>query len=303
MKNNILLIMASEGFLYEGSLYEGYRVIHPFKKCGLIFRLLREFVFRFVPCLSSLFYNTMEIGCRQLNHIIVWDPLITQGYLNYIHKSAPAAKIHFIYWNMVGKASHLKPHKIPSYVTKWTYDEYDARKYNLNLYTTYPYYKLYIKESQKKAYDVLFVGKDKGRARLLTELENNLREKGLTTKFIITKTDRLSRNKKIYSKEIDYMTLCDLIAQSRAVVNVVMENQEGLTLRDLEYVYQRVKLITTNKSIKKNRIYHSNNVFVLGEDDIDGIKDFLDLPYQSLPEDVLKHHEFDSFINEIICSD
>ena len=78
-----------------------------------------------------------------------------------------------------------------------------------------------------------------------------------------------------------------------------MKNQKGLTLRDLEYVFQKVKLITNNRAIVNNHIYHKNNVFVIDQPNAEGIKEFLNLTYKPLSEDVVNAHRFDSFVQEI----
>lgn len=301
-KEKVLLIMAQTGFLYKGSTEEGYTVCHPYNPCTLLGRIFREFVFRLVPPLSKIFFN-QKVFEGQWEHILIWDPLVTKKFLQAVHKAHPDAKIHFIYWNMVGKASHLMPDKIPAYVERWTYDSYDSEHYELKLYTSYPYYRCFITPHVDNQIDVLFVGRDKGRGQFLLDLENKLKAQGLATRFIITKSGRLSRRKKYYQSEVSYDELCKMISHSRSVLNVIMENQKGLTLRDLEYVFQGVKLITTNQAIVSDPIYHPNNVFVIKEDNIAELRNFLALPIEPLSPAVIEHHTFDSFVREITRKD
>lgn len=298
MKSNILLIMAQKGFLYEGSKFEGYVVLHPYKEANLCQRLCREFVIRFVPFIEFFFYNR-EIYNGNYDKIIVWDPLITKRFLFRLKSEYPNAQINYIYWNMVGKCNHLQPNNIPDYVRKWTYDNYDSNKYNLRLYTTYPYYRKYIRIHKSNEIDVLFIGKDKGRGEFLLDLERRMNAIGLKTKFIITKTSRFSRNKSFYSPEISYEEVCDLISRSRSVLNVIMDNQEGITLRDLEYVFQGVKLLTTNTKICTHPIFNPNNVFVIKDKYIEGLDVFLKTPMEPINDNLKEHHSFDSFIREI----
>lgn len=298
-KDKVVLIMAQSGFLFNGSKAEGYKVYHPYKDARLFKRILRELVFRLFPFVSDMFYEN-EIFEGTWQTIVIWDPLITKKFIFKLHKRFPKAQINFVYWNMVGKATHLFPNLLPEYVRAWTYDSHDAKKYGLKLYTTYPYFQCYIRPHLDNIYDVLFVGKDKGRGEFLLQLEREMIAKGLKTKFIITKTDRLSRDKSFYQSEISYEELSVLISHSKSVLNVVMQNQEGLTLRDLEYVYQGVKLITTNKAIVSDPIYDENNVFVIKDGNIDGIETFLNRPMNELPNGVMEHHKFDSFINELV---
>ncbi len=78
-----------------------------------------------------------------------------------------------------------------------------------------------------------------------------------------------------------------------------MDIQESITLRDIEYVYQAVKLVTTNIAISKTSLYHPNNVFIINKDNLYNLPTFLKTNMEPLPASVLNNHTLDAFISEI----
>ncbi len=297
-KEKILFITARDKYATDSFRLSGYKVQRPYKDKNIFERCLRELWFRLhLP--ERVWYVPIE-DTRKYEYIIVQDPLITHKYLEWLIKNYPEPKIVFSYCNMVGKAKHLYPKDIPSIITLWTYDEFDATKYGMNLLHSGGYSKSFIVENNKKEYDVFYVGADKGRGDYLVELERQMSSMGLNTKFIITKDGRFSKKKPYYSKRINYHEVTQYNSKSRAILNIILPDQKGATMRDYESIFNGVKLITNNKNIKKYDFYKKRNVFILGEDDFHSLKNFINSPYQKLEDDILEKHTLDEMIKEMI---
>jgi len=296
-KKNTVFVMASTG--YNKPLVEshGYKVYSPYKGSGLLSRIVREIWFT-IPLLNNKFWFDKSIVSSQPNYIIIYDSLITKEYLIWIHELFPNAQINYCYNNMVGKARHLFPRDIPEFVRVWTYDEYDSRKYKLNLYPYCITRKSYPQKKHSK-YDVFFVGKDKGRGEWLCAFEKRLCSMGLKTKFIITKNGRLSKKKPYYQKEIPYNEVLNYNSRSKSILNIVMSNQEGVTMRDIEATSMSIKLITNNKHIKNKDFYNPSNIFILGERDETEIVDFLSSEFENIPNRIFDIHTFKNRIDTI----
>lgn len=300
-KDNTILIMASTGFLYEGCVAEGFKAFHPYIGTGYVARVLREICFRCVFLPKKLWYNK-SILKEHPKYIVVWDPLITADFLVWLMKSFPSAQINHKYTNMIGRAKHLTPDKIPNGIRIWTYDGYDSKKYGINLYHCYIYFKTFIKPKQIPKYDVFFIGKDKGRGEYLLDLEKHMQSLGLVTKFIITADGKLSKKKDYYQKEIPYYQVVDYVTKSRAILNIVMENQKGVTLRDAESIFLNTKLITTNKHIVDVDFYNPNNVFILDEKNIGELPEFLSTDPAPVNSNLLRKHSIDGMLDDITRS-
>lgn len=169
-KSEILHITPAKGLFLDGPRKEGYKVCHPYVEHNLFERILREICFRFSFLPHKIWFNKaiMKVDAK---YILVSDPLITEDFLKWIQSVFPHAQLNYLYGNMVGKANHILPQKIPQGWRVWTYDDYDSQKYGLRLFHENGYFESYVRAKEEPIYDVIFVGCDKGRGEYLLELE------------------------------------------------------------------------------------------------------------------------------------
>ncbi len=283
-----MIIDASLKYGLDGDYEDDTVCLLPYKDKNLVERVLREIWFRLK--LPNEFWYNKSILKYSPHEIVVYDPLITVSFLKWLSENKPNSIISYCYNNLVGKAKNLHPNQVPKNVLLVTYDSGDSEKYGMTLKTGHEFPKSFIKEKLPIEYDVIYVGADKGRGDYICDLEVKMKEMGLRTKFIITKDGRLSKKKKYYSKTIPYTEVIDMDRRTKAILNIALPGQVGLTKRDFESVYLKCKLITNNKKIKESDIYNPNNVFVLGEDDLSTLKSFIGLEYIEPDEHVWNNH-------------
>lgn len=277
---------------------KGIKVFSPYYGDNPPLRLLRELCFR-LPFLPKTVWYKKDILKERPEYINIIDVNITSHYLKWIKLYFAESQINYIYDNMVGKARNISPSQISDGIRVWTYDDYDSRKYNIRLTNKYWIPDDIFKVRQRPIYDVFFIGRDKGRGKELCKLEKQLKNMGLTTKFIITKNKRFSLNRSYYQKPIPYEQVLEYDTKSRAVLNVVMDNQEGVTLRDMEATAIGIKLITTNVHIVNKDLYNKNNVFILGVDKIEELSQFLKSEYVNVWNDIKINHSFEAMMSEL----
>ena len=297
-KDNIIFISAGSGFFRDGATCEGYRVMKPYVERNIIDRVLREICFRLPFFPSDIWYNK-RICKEKAEFVIVSDTLITVDFLKWIKRIFPHAQCNYTYGNMVGRARHILPDKIPAGWRIWTYDDHDARFFGLHLYHDNAYPKAFLKPQEPIEYDVLFVGADKGRGEYLLQLEKKMNLMGLKTKFIIAPDGRFSKKKSYYQKPIPYREVVDLIVKSKSILNVAMEGQEGMTMRDLESMFFGVKLLTTNKNVVNFDMYYPENVYIINGLNIDDLPAFLGRDMVIIPENLKKKHSIEHYIETI----
>ena len=300
-KENTAIVMAEEsGYSHNGYVKAGYKVFCAYNHVGIILRCVRELCFKICFLPKTVWYDKHIIDANP-EFIIIKDAIITRAYLLWLQKRFPQAQINFMYENMIGKAKHIRPSDIPSNIRIWTYDKYDSEKYGIRLKHTMQYFSEYVLEKGEIEYDVLFVGRDKGRGDWLHRFDGFLQEKGFRTKFIITKDRRYSKNKTYYQKEVPYETIAKWIAHTRCIINVGMENQQGITVRDLECLFNRIKMITTNEHIKDVYFYKPNNIFVLNSDNWEAVPAFLESAYDDSVIINDSIHSVSTMIEEMTC--
>jgi hypothetical protein len=87
----------------------------------------------------------------------------------------------------------------------------------------------------------------------------------------------------------------DVVAQdfkSKALLDLVQENQNGLTWRPIEAMYYRKKLITNYENIRQYDFYRKENIFILGKDDLSTLNLFINSEYADLPVEIVNRYTY-----------
>lgn len=297
-KEEILFITAETGDMKAGIEKSGYTVLFPYNYKTVVGRVFLE-ILRRTNLPQSVLFNKSILESRH-KYIIIQDNIITRKFLLWLQKNRPDSKLFFQYTNMVGKAHHLLPKQIPLGIKIWTYDKHDSDKYGIALSKQGGYYTAFIGEKREKKYDVMYVGRDKGRAEYILKIKKKLEDMGLVTKFMIMPSKRTDRKKSFYSRPISYQDVIKLVTESRAILNITLPDQLGATLRDYESIYNEVKLITTNEFIETFDFYRKENVFIVGKDDFSSLVEFVRTPFVSLDSTILEKYSLDNAVQEWI---
>lgn len=287
-RERILLIAPQHKATFSDYKAFGYNMLPIFRSENIILRVVREIFFRLHLPFQSLFFT--PVPC-DYDRYILYDILVTKEYIKYIADRIPAKKLILFLDNIIGNRIELIEYCKQRDITVVSLDKGDVEKYNLLLIEDF-YNKEYCKDSLPTDYDVLFVGRDKGRLSYLLSLEREINSQGLRTYFHITKSSRLSRGNPIYKKTISYQTLLSYVSRSKAILEVLQEGQTSLTLRAMESLYFKKKLITTSRYITSYRFYDPANIFVLGVDNINRLKDFINQPYNEVSQEIVDYYEY-----------
>ena len=89
---------------------------------------------------------------------------------------------------------------------------------------------------------------------------------------------------------MQYEKYLEMVMKSKAILDLVTENNEGLTLRPLEAMIANKKLITNFKGIKNLDLYNANNVFIIDEDNMNDMGIFLKTQIDPISELVKKSY-------------
>ena len=151
-------------------------------------------------------------------------------------------------------------------------------------------------------YDLLFLGVPKDRLPLLRRLHHQFSSLGLHLKFQIglTGLDDLPTEEgegwRITREWVGYPDYLGWLCRSRAVLDVCQAIQTGFSLRVMEHIFFGKKLITNNAAIRRAEFYHPDNIFLLGEDDTDGLKAWLDRPFAPIAPEIKEYYLFENWV-------
>ncbi len=297
-KNDIVIIGNSTGWSYNYLNEAGYQFADAYKNHGIIFRIIRELFFRYRIPGKRYFYNeTINFEGKIL---VVGDSLITYDFMEWLYNRCPTCKIILKYDNPVNPNYSPDGFK-DEWCVKWTADIDDAKKYNMHLYQGGGYMPQWKVKKTTPIYDVFYIGKDKNRLDRLRQIEEDMNNHGIKTMFYITwPRGWQKKDDGIHKPMLPYEGVLDYIGKSKAILHLLDGAQHGITLRIQESLIHKVKLITDDDSIVSYDFYSPNNIFILGKDDMNNLRDFLDSPYEEVDSDFFRHAYYDQMMEEII---
>lgn len=258
-----------------------------FRNVNKLFRAIRRLWFQFhLPFPFIWFSSLWQREIKSADCVIVHMSSLTMMLPKYINKINPNAKVVAWYWNVIGKKT--LPQNVMGKCEFWSFDPEDCAKYNMHFNHQY-YFKSLVKEHQKNEWDIFFCGSDSGRGEKLTLLYNEFVKQGLNVNFKIVYPKYEGIPRSIKSKPLDYKTIADCNSKSKAILEIHRLGQSGATVRLMEALFNKKKIITNNPFAKNEPFYNENNIFLIGERPLESLKSFIESDYD---------HSVDKFIDE-----
>ena len=191
----------------------------------------------------------------------------------------------------------------------YSFDDKDIEKHGFERLTNYNYLPFLSQEKQNPSEDALYITSyDKKRIKQLDILSQKFEE--LRLKFdlyVIGKKSwknqlmkPFSKNKIVFTrKRINHENLPEFYKRTKVILDLMRENQYGLSFRVFEAMALEKKIITDNEKIKNYDFYNPNNILVLNKDFSNITKDFFETPYQPLPEEIYKKYTLEKWVERV----
>ena len=191
----------------------------------------------------------------------------------------------------------------------YSFDDKDIEKHGFERLTNYNYLPFLSQEKQNPSEDALYITSyDKKRIKQLDILSQKFEE--LKLKFdlyVIGKKSwknqlmkPFSKNKIVFTrKRISHENLPEFYKRTKVILDLMRENQYGLSFRVFEAMALEKKIITDNEKIKNYDFYNPNNILVLNKDFSNITKEFFETPYQSLPEGIYKKYTLEKWVERV----
>lgn len=191
-----------------------------------------------------------------------------------IRKKKIENKIIIFFWDPVFRVSEC----LNNSFDKWSFDNLDCAKFNLRFNTTFFFRDLVIQFTSSTnliKYEIYFVGRDKGRKHYLDFLKSSFENIGLRVYMRVGEDNfHKSDESSAYEKNLIDLQL------TMSILDIAQDGQSGLSLRVMESIFFKKKLITTNRYIVDAPFYNTNNIFVLTHDNLIQLPEFLNKPYE-----------------------
>jgi hypothetical protein len=90
-----------------------------------------------------------------------------------------------------------------------------------------------------------------------------------------------------------------LFSKSKAILDICHHNQSGLTMRSVEALGAKRKLITNNVNIEKYDFFNPQNILILDENNIQISNEFLDSDFEPINSDIYTRYSINGWVEEI----
>lgn len=234
-----------------------------------------------------------------------------------LRAALPQARFTLYFWDSYQNMSSESRDKVALFDRTFTFDPVDAEQdprleyralFYLDEYTHLP--------DVEKDIDLFFFGTvHSDRYQVLCQLEKSL-PPHIKIKKILYFSSRLvywarrllqpafwmSKKSDFIFKPVPKAELKLLLARSRVVLDIERPVQAGLTMRTLEAVGARKKIITTNPFARKTDIYTPENVLVIDRKNIVIPEDFFLSDFSELTNDVNQKYSLDGWLNDVFFS-
>lgn len=202
---------------------------------------------------------------------------------------------------------------------KTDFEYYSTRHSNiffLPLFYSKQYENQEKKNLQELKYDIAFVGTvHSDRLILLKQIKKQAESMGLKVYFYcylqawfmyffyyITKKEfKHTKYKDFRYKKISAGDIQKIMKNSKAIFDVQYPKNTGLTMRTLETLGMRRKLITTNEDIKTYNFYNENNIYMIDRNNPELDIEFFKTDYEDLPEDVYQSYSITNWMLKLLA--
>lgn len=242
-------------------------------------------LFKMLKKVKIFILGKWKYEINKYDKFIIFESLYSDRIAKKIKRKQKKGKVIVYFWNYIDDNNKyiLNDKNIDEF---WTFDKNDAKKYNMK-YNPQFYTKNVKIQNEQNKYDVLFLGRPKTRKKDIVDLEKKLKEEGIQTNF------KIIENEKDYVSYDEYLKM---IAESKCILDYNQEGQVGLSLRPMEALFLERKLITNNTDIKNYDFYNHDNIFILGEDNINEIKEFINKSYRKVNQDIINYYDFEQWL-------
>lgn len=235
--------------------------------------------------------------------------------LKYLLGLHPESKSIVYHWDSIQNNPNAL-NLLDSFDYKFSFDKRDCEKLGLEFLPLF-YYDEYSNtciQIKDGGYDLMFVGTvHSDRYRIITDIINQMVEKRkrvysyfffqgkiMFYKYLIThKECRNIEKSSVHYSPIKEDKLLDLYNTSRIIVDINHPKQTGLTLRCIETLGARRKLVTTNQDIVNYDFYNPNNILVIDRNNPHIPNSFIEGRYETVPLDIYTKYSLTTWCSNI----
>ena len=191
----------------------------------------------------------------------------------------------------------------------YSFDKNDIKQYNFKESTNYIYFKENCKLEETKT-DFIYLGSIDNRIGILNKMVNTFIKTdkkyqfyAIGKKAFVYKMKQFLfwKNKHILfkTKKIPQHKALELYKKSNIIIDIVRENQIGLSFRVFEAMALNKKIVTNNPNISSYNFYNPNNIFVWDEETKELPDSFIETGYADIPMEIYNNYTIETWVEKI----
>lgn len=246
--------------------------------------------------------------------LVIKGTALSCDALHRLRKAFPQARFTLYFWDSYKNMPSESRKKVGLFDRAFTFDPIDAKNDPRLEYRALFYLDEYAHLPQvEKDIDLFFFGTvHSDRYRVLSQLEKTL-PSHLKVKKVLYFPSRLvywarrifdpsfwrADKSEFIFRPVAKTELLAMLARARIVIDIERPIQSGLTMRTLEAVGAKKKIITTNPFAAESDIYAPENVLVIDRNAISIPAEFFNAEFSPLLEKVNKKYTLDGWLNDV----
>lgn len=167
-----------------------------------------------------------------------------------------------------------------------------------------------LNNNHNTTYDAVYLGSCDDRVPKLAKLAKQLKALNLNYNcLVIGNEKRTAKYSNTFNDVLNFSTeiktksqLLDFYKSSKVVIDLVRDNQTGLSFRFFEAMATQRKIITDNSNVKNYPFYNLNNILVL-DDACTLNAEFFNTPYETVPEAIYNQYTLNGWIKNVLNLD
>lgn len=224
----------------------------------------------------------------------------------------------FIYysWDSIKNNQNIK-NAVQVFDSAFTFDERDTAAFDIlkfrPLFFLNEYRDLPVGSG---AYDLSFIGSaHSDRYRLTKKIKSAINSERFKTFFFLYVSSRWvfslrrlfmpafwgAKTSDFSFKPLSKSDILGIVAESKAILDFQHPNQTGLTMRTIEMLGARRKLITTNANVKNYDFYHADNIAIIDRKAPMIPAGFFAKPYVPLTPQLYEKYSIDGWLAEVFA--
>ena len=232
--------------------------------------------------------------------------------IQHLRKAFPTAKVLLYFWDILRCADvrFIIPHADRA----MSFDPQDAEENEgLEFRPTFFVndYRM-VKDNPEDKNDVCFIGTlHSNRHKIIKKIEKSFTDKGFRfykylyvpsplvyIKDSIVKFPYISLSQ-VHFNPISVKDTVKVLNETKAIFDINYTAQKSLSTRAYEAMAARRKYITTNPEVKTYDFYNPNNIAVVDLNNIELSREFIETPFEHVPEETLYHYSVAGLIDNL----